>query len=186
MSSIEQLRKGMVLRHEGHLYAVLDFGTAQSGKQKPTVHVKLRDLRSGNASERTLDQLGKIEEVESEVRPMQFLYSSGNERVFMDTESFEQYMLGQQVLGDAMGCLVEEETYRFLVVAGQPLSIQLPDVLIMEVKETAPVEHGSGHTTVTKEATLASGLLVHVPLFIKTGDKIRVNTSTRQYIGKEH
>jgi elongation factor P len=176
----------MVIRHEGHLYAVVEFGTSQSGKQKPTVHVKLRDLKSGHAAERTLDQLGKIEEVESEVRHMQYLYASGNERVFMDTESFEQFTLGKDFLAEAMGFLVEEETYRFLVVEGHVLSAQLPDILILEVKETAPVSHGGGLSTVTKEATLASGLLIHVPLFIKIGDKVRVNTSTRQYIGKEH
>lgn len=186
MSSIEQLRRGMVIRHEGHLYVVVDFGTAQSGKQKPTVHVKLRNLKNGHAGEHSLDQLGKIREVESEVRQMQYLYASGAERVFMDTESFEQYTLGKELLADAAGFLVEEETYRFLVVEGQPVSLQLPDVLIMEVKETAPVEHGGGHVTVTKEAALASGLVIQVPLFIKPGDKVRVNTAIRQYIGKEH
>ncbi len=186
MSSIEQLRRGMVIRHEGHLYVVVDFGTAQSGKQKPTVHLKLRNLKSGHAGERSLDQMGRIEEVESEVRPMQYLYASGPERIFMDAESFEQYTLGKDLLGDACSFLVEEETYRFLMVEEQVVSPQLPDALVMEVKETAPVEHGGGHTTVTKEATLAGGLVIHVPLFIKTGDKVRVNTATRQYIGKEH
>ena len=186
MSSVEQLHRGMVLRHEGRTYMLMDFFTAQSGKQKPTVHLKLRDLKSGHASERTLDQIGKIEEVEAETRSMQYLYASGAERVFMDAESFEQYMLGKDALRDGLDFLVEEETYKFFVVEGHVAGLQLPDIIVLTVTETAPVEHGSGHTAVTKEATLASGLVVHVPLFIKTGDKIRVNTSTRQYVGKEH
>jgi elongation factor P len=186
MSSAEQLRKGMVIRHEGHLYMVMDHGLAQQGKQKPTVHVKLRELKSGHASERTLDQLGKLEEVEAEVRQMQYLYASGNDRVFMDSESFEQYTLGKDILHEALGFLVEEQTYKFMAVDGQVVGVQLPDLLVMKIKETAPVEHGGGHTTVQKEATLASGLVIHVPLFIKAGDKVRVDTKTRQYIGKEH
>jgi elongation factor P len=186
MSSAEQLHKGMVLRHEGRLYMVLDFFTAQSGKQKPTVHLKLRDLKSGHAAERTLDQIGKIEEVEAERRTMQYLYASGAERVFMDTESFEQYTVGKDVLRDGIDFLVEEETYKFFVVEGHVAGLELPDIAVLKVTETAPVEHGSGHTAVTKEAALASGLLVHVPLFIKNGDTIRVNTATRQYVGKEH
>ena len=84
MSHVEQLRKGMVLRHEGHLLTVVDFHTAQSGKQKPTVHVKLRALHDGHPVERTLIQLGTIDEVASEVREMQYLYVTGSERVFMD------------------------------------------------------------------------------------------------------
>ena len=91
MSLTEQLHKGMVIRHEGQLYTVLDYEVAQTGKQKHTVHVKLRAVKSGHATERTLDQLGKIEEVPSEVRQMQYLYASGEQRVFMDAESFEQY-----------------------------------------------------------------------------------------------
>lgn len=186
MSTIEQLRKGMVLRHEGHQYMVLDFFSAQSGKQKPTVHLKLRDLKSGNAADRTLDQIGKIDEVEAETRTMQYLYASGAERVFMDSESFEQYSVGKDALHAGIDFLVEEETYKLFLVEGRVVGLELPDIVVLTVTETAPVEHGSGHTAVTKEATLASGLTIHVPLFIKTGDKIRVNTAARQYVGKEH
>lgn len=186
MSHAGQLRKGMVIRHQGELFTVLDSTVAQTGKQKPTVHVKLRSLKSGNTSERTLDQLGKIEEVACEVRPMQFLYAAGNERVFMDTQNFEQYSLGEDVLGEAIPFLVEQETYRLLVVEGQVVSLQLPDIVVLEVVDTAPVEHAGGSSSVYKEAKLNSGMTIHVPLFIKNGDKIRLRTDTREYQGKEH
>ena len=186
MPHSDQLRKGMVIRHEGQLFLVLDYSKAQTGKQKATVHLKIQSLKGGHATDRTLDQLGKIEEVPTEVRPMQYLYSSGRERVFMDTESFEQYPLGEDFLGDSVAFLVEEETYRFLAVDGQPVSIQLPTIVVLEVVDTAPVEHAGGSTNVQKEATVASGLVVRVPLFIKNGDKIRVGTEHRDYQGKEH
>ncbi|GAG48866.1 unnamed protein product, partial [marine sediment metagenome] len=151
-----------------------------------TVHVKLRSLTTGHTGERTLDQLGKIEEVPTEIRRMQYLYSAGKERVFMDAETFEQYPLGEDVLGDGVAFLVEEETYRFLTVEGQVVGIELPPVVVLEVVETAPVEHAGGSTNVQKEARLNSGLVIHVPLFIKNWDKIRVKTENREYQGKEH
>lgn len=186
MSLTEDLHKGMVIRHEGQLFTVLDFKVAQTGKQRPTVHVKLCSLTTGHTGERTLDQLGKIEEVPTEIRRMQYLYSAGKERVFMDAETFEQYPLGEDVLGDGVAFLVEEETYRFLTVEGQVVGIELPPVVVLEVVETAPVEHAGGSTNVQKEARLNSGLVIYVPLFIKNGDKIRVKTENREYQGKEH
>lgn len=186
MSLTDELHKGMVIRHEATLYSIVDFNTAQTGKQRPTVHVKLRSLRDGHTSERTLDQLGRIEEVPAELREMQFLYASGEQRVFMDTQSFEQYELAEDVLGKSIAFLVEEEKYKFLTIEGRPVSLQLPDALVMEVADTAAVQHAGGSSTVHKEATLTSGMVVQVPLFIKTGDRVRIRTDTRQYLGKEH
>jgi elongation factor P len=186
MSQVEQLRKGMVIRHEGHLYMIGDFHVAQTGKQKPTVHVKLRSLKDGKQAERTLDQLGTLDEVASEMREMQYLYSSGQEHVFMDTETYEQYPLERSQILDASDYLVEEQTYRFLSIEGQPVSLQLPPSLTMEVVDTAPPEHAGGGSSVYKEATVVSGRVVMVPLFIKKGDKIRINTGNGEYQGKEH
>ena len=186
MSLTDQLRRGMVIRHEGQMYTVLDFTVAQTGKQKATVHVKLRHVLSGHTGERTLDELGKIEEVEAEVRRMQYLYAAGKQRVFMDNESFEQYELGEDILENAIHFLVEEETYSFLTIEGQVISLQLPAQVVIEVVETAPVEHTGGGSNVYKEARLASGLVIQVPLFIKTGEKVRVKTENREYAGKEH
>jgi elongation factor P len=186
MSRTAELKKGMVIRLEERLYRVVDFHIAQTGQQKPRVHVKLRSLTGGHGTERLLDQMGRIEEVEAEVRPMQYLYASGREHVFMDSESFEQYPLPEEIVANARDFLVENETYRLLTIEGQPAEIQLPTHLVLEVAETAPVEHAGGVSNVSKEATLASGLTIQVPLFIKTGEKVRVHTETREYLGKEH
>ena len=150
------------------------------------MHVKVRHLKSGHTSERSLDELGNLEEVPAETRNMQYLYASNDGHVFMDTESFEQYTLPREVLGDAVPFLVEEETYRFLAIDGQPVSAQLPTHVVLTIANTAPPEHGGGGSSVLKEARLASGLVIHVPLFIRTGDKVRVKTDTREYLGKEH
>ncbi|HUU98317.1 MAG TPA: elongation factor P [Phycisphaerae bacterium] len=186
MSVADELHKGMVIRHEGQLFTVLDYRVAQSGKQKPTVHIKLRSLSTGHTGERTLDQLGALEEVPAELREMQYLYASGPQRVFMDAATYEQYELDKDVLQESVDFLVEEGTYRFQTVEGQPVALQLPGQAVLEVADTAPPEHAGGGSNVHKEATLSSGLVVHVPLFIKNGDKIRVSTETREYQGKEH
>lgn len=186
MSHTEPLRKGMVIRHEKHLYTVTDYHVAQTGKQKPTVHVKLRSLKDGKQAERTLDQLGTIDEVASQMREMQYLYASGTEYVFMDLETYEQYPLDQSLLEHASGYLLEDQTYRFLSLEGRPVSLQLPATVTMEITDTAPPEHAGGGGNVYKEATVASGRVVMVPLFIKKGDKIRINTDDGAYQGKEH
>lgn len=186
MSITEGLRKGMVIRHEGHLYSVEDFSGAQRGKQKPTVHVKLRTIEGGHQSERTLDELGHIEEVPTERRHMQYLYADKSDRVFMDTETFEQYPLSEAVLGDCAPFLVEEDVYSLLTIDGRPVALQLPAVMVMEVVDTARPQHAGGATNVHKEATLNCGMVIQVPLFIKNGDKIRIRTDNREYQGKEH
>lgn len=186
MSLKHELHRGMVIRHEGQLYTVLDYTLAQTGKQKATVHVKLRAVSTGHTGERTLDELGKIEEVPTDVRTMQFLYTSGEERVFMDTETFEQYPLMEDLLGHAIPYLVEEENYRIQMIEGNPVALQLPPIVVLEVVDTAPVEHSGGGSNVFKDAEVNSGITIQVPLFIKNGDKIRVKTDNREYQGKEH
>ncbi len=186
MSQTENLHRGAVIRQQGHLYTILDFRVSQSGKMKPTVHVKLREVRSGHISERSLDELGKIEEVRAQNREMQFLYAAGKDRVFMDSETFEESKFDESFLGREMDFLVEGDTYRFLTIDGQAVSLQLPPVVVIEVADTAPVEHAGGVSNITKEARLASGITIRVPLFIKTGDRIRVRTDHCEYQGKDH
>jgi len=186
MSSTHNLHRGMVFRHDGQLFTLLDFSVSQSGKQRPTVHLKVRSLKSGNTGERSLDELGKIDEVPADIRAMQYLYAAGKDRVFMDTESFEQYTLPADAVGRDADFLAEGENYRVLAIEGQPFAVQLPPVVVVTVVETAPSAHGGGGSSVYKEAKLAGGAAIHVPLFIKNGDRIRVKTDTRDYQGKEH
>jgi elongation factor P len=185
MSLTDNLRRGAVIRHQGHLYTIIDFSVTHKGKAKPTVHVKLRDLKDNHPVDRSLDELGKIEEVPTARRTLQYLYAAGSKRVFMDAETFEEQSFDESIVDRHAAFLVEGDSYKFLTVEGNPFALEMPDVIVMEVSDTAPVEHG-GATNVYKEARLKSGLMIKVPLFIKTGDRIRVKPETREYLGKEH
>ncbi len=180
------LKRGMLIRHQQHIYTVVDFQERHSGKQKPTVHVALRDVRDGHPVDRTLDQLEPIEEVPHVIRPMQYLYPRGDERIFMDSETFDEFGLTAAQLHGGEPFLNEGETYRVLFVDGRPLLLDLPEIIALKVASTAAPSHSVGaSSSIMKEATLENGLDVKVPLFIKTGDTIRVDTRTKTYSGKE-
>jgi elongation factor P len=180
------LKRGKVIRHEGRLYIVADFQERHTGKQRPTVHVALRDVRDGRPVDRTLDDLEPIQEVEHGYRTMQYLYAGGERRIFMDSETFEECELSSVHLHGCEPFLVEGGEYRVMFVDGQPLSLEMPDIVTLRVTMTAAPGHSAGAASnVTKEATLENGLEVRVPLFIKTGDLIRVDTRTKTYTGKE-
>ena len=182
------IKRGMLIRHQGHIYTVIDFQERHSGKQRPTVHVALRDVRDGHPVDRTLADLEPIQEVPHAYRNMQYLYPKGEQRVFMDCETFEEAALGPPALRSAEPFLNEGAEYRVMFVDGQPLTLDLPENVPLKVKETAAPSHGAGTPggNVFKEATLENGLTVRVPLFIKVGDVLRVDTRTRTYAGKEN
>lgn len=186
MSQTENLHRGAAIRHQGHVYTILDFKTSHSGKMKPSVHIKLRDIKNGHIVDRSLDELGKVEEVHTQVRAMQYLYAAGSDRVFMDTETFDELKLPLTFFGPDADFLVEGDTYQFLTIEGQVVSLKMPPVVTIKVADTSPVEHAGGMSNITKEARLASGLMIRVPLFIKTGDKVKVRADTHEYQGKEH
>ena len=180
------LKRGMLIRHQGHLYAVTDFEERRTGKQRATVHVTLRATRDGHQVDRTLVQLEPIEEVPSARRDLQYLYAGGDNWVFMDTESFEQYELTDTQLHGCQTFLKEGEAYRALFADEQPLTLEMPDVVALKVATTAPPTHAVGtQSNILKEAELENGLEVRVPLFIKNEDMIRVNTQSKAYAGKE-
>lgn len=186
MSNIP-LKRGMFLRHQNHVFVVDEFHERHTGKQKPTVHVHLRDIRDGRPVDRTLDDLLPIVEVDHAYRRMQFLFAKGDQHVFMDAETFEETPLSAAHLHGTEPFLNEGDEYRVMFVDGSPAQIELPEIVPLKVTLTADPSHGVGaSTSITKEATLENGLEVRVPLFIKTGDVIRVDTRTRAYAGKDH
>ncbi|MGB9623464.1 MAG: hypothetical protein ACPMAQ_01245 [Phycisphaerae bacterium] len=181
------LRRGMLIRHQNHVYQVADFQERHTGKQKPTVHVSLRDIRDGRPVDRTLDDLLPVVEVDHAWRRMQYLYAKDAIRVFMDCETFEEYELNETHLHGCAPFLVDGQEYRVAFIEGRPASLEMPEIVSLKVAVTAAPEHSVGvASNVTKEATLENGLQVRVPLFIKTGDTIRIDTRTRTYAGKEH
>lgn len=180
------LKRGMLIRHQGHVYTVTDFQERRTGKQRATVHVSLRDVRDGHPVDRTLTDIEPIDEVPHEIRTMQYLYAKGDRWVFMDSASFEEHELAAEQLHACEAFLKDGDEYRVTFVDGQPLSLNMPEVIALQVAETAAPSHAVGGTSnVLKEAKLENDLEVHVPLFVKIGDTIRVDTRTRSYAGKE-
>lgn len=181
------LKRGMLLRHQNHVYEVADFEEHHTGKQKPTVHVALRDIRDGRPVDRSLDDLLPIREVNRAYRRMQYLYAKEHVRVFMDCESFEEYEVTDAQLAGRGAFLVEGTEYRTVWIDGALATVEMPEIIAAKVAVTAPPGHSVGTaSSITKEATLENGLVIRVPLFIKTGDLIRVDTRTRGYAGKDH
>lgn len=180
------LKRGMLLRHQGHLYTVIEFSERRTGKQRPTVHVLLRDIRDGHPVDRTLDQLEPLDEVPSSYRELQYLYPANDAWVFMDLENFEQYELKAEHMHQCQHFLKEGDAYRALFAGELPVMLDMPDAVILKVRSTAPPTHGGGsQSSVLKEASLENGLEIRVPLFIKDEDLIRVSTRDRSYLGKE-
>ncbi len=181
------IKRGMLIRHQGHIYTVIEFQERHSGKQRPTVHVALRDVRDGHPVDRTLADLEPIHEVPHQYRNVQYLYARGSERVFMDAETFEELALGPPQLRGHEPFLNEGAEYRVMFVDGQPLALEIPENVPLKVRDTAAPSHGAGTPggNVLKEATLENGLTIRVPLFIKPGEMIRVDTRSRSYAGKE-
>jgi elongation factor P len=191
------IRRGMVVRHQNHVLVVDDFHERHSGKQKPVVHVDLHDVVDGHHVDRTLDELLPVSEVEHSYRRLQYLYHKPGEAggrgggaagtfVFMDNNTFDEFELGGAELGTFEPFLSEGQEFRVMFVEDRPVRLELPEIVSLHVTETSTPERGMGSAgSVMKEATLENGLVVKVPLFIKQGDLIRVETRSRAYAGKE-
>ncbi|HEY3242078.1 MAG TPA: elongation factor P [Phycisphaerae bacterium] len=180
------LKRGMLIKHQNHVFVVTDFHEQHTGRQHSTVHVALRDIRDGRAVDRTLNELQPIEEVEHAYRQMQYLYAKDPLHVFMESQTFEEYELEERHLRGGAQFLVTGNEYRVMFLEGRPVSLELPEIVSLKVAMTAAPGHSVGAASnITKEATLENGLEVRVPLFIKTGDTIRVDTRTKAYAGKE-
>ncbi len=180
------VRKGMMLRHHGRLYFVDDIVEHHSGKQRPVFHVALRDAADQRHITRTLDELMPLEEVTFGLKTVQYLYARGEKRVFMDMESFEEIELSDAALMGFEPFLKEGDELRVLYAGDQALRLEVPANVELNVADTAAPSHAVGTGgNVMKEAQLENGLMVKVPLFIKTGDTVRVDTRTREYLGKK-
>lgn len=179
------LKRGTLLRHQGRFYFVDDVTEHHSAKQRPAVHVALHDAVDGRHIERSLDDLQPVEEVPGAYRTLQYLYAKGGRHVFMDTETFDERDLSPVVLHGCEPFLKEGDEFRVLCAGDQPLRLEMPESVVLRVTDTAAPGHAVGTAgNVMKEAALENGLQVRVPLFIKAGERVRVDTRTRQYLGR--
>jgi elongation factor P len=175
-------RNGMVIRYNGELYTVTEFHHVSPGNWRAFVRVRLKNLKSGRVLEQRFRAGEEIDEVRVEHQNWQFLYVDGDDYIFMNTETFDQQPVPKSMLGDAVPFLKEQDVVELLVDGENIIAVELPNFLELRVESAEPGVRGDTANNVTKPATLETGAVVNVPLFVNPGDKIRIDTRTSQYV----
>jgi len=178
------LRRGITIEVDGVLYQVLEFNHLKLGRGSAQVRMKLKDVRGGHTIERTVQAGAKFARARVERQSVQYLYADGDLHHFMNTETFDQIALNTAQLGDAINYLTENAICDLLTHEDQPIGIELTAAVELTVAQTDPGVRGDTAQGGTKPATLETGLIVHVPLFINTGDRVKVDTRSGEYLGK--
>jgi elongation factor P len=176
------LRKGMNLDYEGRLVKVIDFAHNKQGRGSAQVRLTLRDIRTGSTTQQSVQAGTKFTPARLERQHVQYLYGDGEQYHFMDTESFEQFALNEAAVSEAIKYLKENDIADLLTYNGEPIDIELPVSVTLEVTETDPGLKGDTASGGSKPATMETGVVVNVPLFINGGARLRVDTRTGEYI----
>ncbi|MBI4216310.1 MAG: elongation factor P [Chloroflexi bacterium] len=182
MIDTSELRRGLMVKLEGQLYQVVEYQPFRHAQRAAMVRVKLKNMRTGRTQERTLQPGDKLYRAEMEMKAVQFLYREDDLWYFMDTANFEQFPLGAEVLGEASGYLAEGLTMQLMFFEGQPLTVELPITVELKIKDTGPAFKGDTAQSGTKPATLDTGLIIKVPLYISQGEMVRVDTRTGEFV----
>jgi elongation factor P len=180
--STNDFRTGVTVEIDGAVWQVIEFQHVKPGKGSAFVRSKLRNLETGAIVERTFRAGEKLPRAHLERREVQYLYSSGDEYTFMDTETYEQLSLSEEQLGDGRQYLVENMTIHVVSHGGRLIGVELPNSVELRVVATDPGLRGDTASGGTKPARLETGLVVQVPLFIEEGDVLRIDTRTGLYI----
>ena len=182
--STNDLKNGVVLDLDGQLWTVIWFQHHKPGKGNTVVRTKLKHVLTGKVVDRTFNSDTKVESASVDRREMQYLYHDGEAYVFMDTDTYDQLTLSEDVVGDAKNYLLENGTAIVALHDGNPLYIDLPASVELEITYTEPGLQGDRSTGGTKPATVETGLQIQVPLFISTGEKVKVDTRDGSYLGR--
>ena len=182
MISTGDLKKGATIELDGKLMSILDYSHIKMGRGSAQVRIKFRDVRTGAITEQTFQAGTKWPRARVERRDMQYLYNDGEFYHFMNTESFEQIPVSADKMGDANRYLKENDTCELVLYGEEVIGIELPMTVELTVTDTDPGFKGDTATGGTKPATLETGLVVNVPLFVEPGTRIKVNTESGAYI----
>jgi elongation factor P len=184
MISTNEFKNGVHIDLDGSVYRIVDFQHVKPGKGGAFVRTKLKALSSGAVVDRTFRAGEKMPRVRTEVSNVSYLYNDGTDVVLMDAQTFEQIHLPLATLEDELRFMKENDTVQLLLVDGTPTSLQLPAAVELEVTDTEPGVKGDTVSNVTKPATLETGAVVQVPLFVEPGERIRVDTRDARYISR--
>lgn len=182
MITTSELKKGLTIELDGGLYQILDWQHIKVGRGSAQVRLRLRDIRGGHTIERTFQAGEKFTRARLDRHTVQFLYNDGDLYHFMDSETFEQSTLGREQVGDAVNYLKEGITLDILTYKDEPISIELPNSVELQVVDTDPGFKGNTATAANKPARLETGITVQVPLFVDNGEVVRVDTRTGEYL----
>ena len=182
MYSTTDFRNGLKIEFGGEPYVIVYFQHVKPGKGGAFVRTKLKNLKTGAVLENTFRSGDKVNKPDLDEREMQFMYMMENAYHFMDTKTYEQIYLDREHMGDAANYMIENLPVKILFYRGEPIGIDLPIFIDLQIVETEPGLKGDTVSGATKSARLESGVVVQVPLFLNVGDRIKVDTRTGMYI----
>lgn len=185
MYSTTDFRKGLKIEIDGTPFEIIEFQHFKPGKGGAMVRTKLRNILNGRVLDNTFRSGEKVDRPNLESRDMQFLYHEGENLVFMDMTTYEQIHMPEDVTDGKSGFLKDGQECRVLLYNEKPLDIEIPASLVLEVTSTEPGAKGDTVSNVTKPATLETGIVIQVPIFVNIGDRVKVDTRTKDYLGRE-
>ena len=185
MYSTTDFRKGLKIEIDGTPFEIIEFKHFKPGKGGAMVRTKLRNILNGRVLHNTFRSGEKVERPNLESRDMQFLYHEGEQLVFMDMTTYDQMHMDAEATDGKANYLKDGQECRVLLYNEKPLDIEIPASLVLEVTETEPGAKGDTVSNVTKPATLETGVVIQVPIFVNIGDRVKVDTRTNGYLGRE-
>ena len=181
MINVNDIKNGMTIMIDGQIYQVFEFLHVKPGKGSAFMKTKLRNMRTGGIVEKTFNTNVKFEKANINKQNVQYLYNTGDTYFFMNMDNYEQLELSAEQIGDNKNFLIENMNVYVILYEGELLGIDLPDKVELEVTETEPAVRGNTTNNALKDATLETGLVVKVPMFIEQGEKILVTTADGKY-----
>ena len=185
MYSTTDFRKGLKIEIDGTPFEIIEFQHFKPGKGGAMVRTKLLNILNGRVLDNTFRSGEKVERPNLESRDMQFLYHEGEQLVFMDMTTYDQMHMDAEATDGKANYLKDGQECRVLLYNEKPLDIEIPASLVLEVTETEPGAKGDTVSNVTKPATLETGVVIQVPIFVNIGDRVKVDTRTNGYLGRE-
>ena len=184
MISAGDFRNGVTFEYDGSVYQIIEFQHVKPGKGAAFVRTKLKNVITGGVVEKTFNPTDKMPKAHIDRKDMEYLYNDGDLFYFMDPETYEQIPVSQDQLGDALKFVKENMQVKILSYKGNIFAIEPPNIVELAITETEPGFAGNTATGATKPATLETGAVVQVPLFIDNGETIKVDTRTGEYLGR--
>ena len=184
MASTADIRNGVVLSIDGQLWSVVEFQHVKPGKGGAFVRTKLKNVLTGKVVDRTFNAGAKVEIESVDRRDFTYLYNDGDSFVFMDVENYDQLSVGAATVGDAANFLLENQQVQIALNNENPLYVEMPASVVLEITYTEPGLQGDRSSAGTKPATVETGYEIQVPLFVEQGTKVKVDTRTGDYLGR--